>query len=71
MIELLYRNLYDPVLKNNVIAPSKGYVIVRFVADNPGVWAVHCHMEAHSELGMGFIMKVGENDDILDPPECI
>lgn len=51
------------------MVPSKGYGIIRFVADNPGYWLVHCHMEAHADLGMAFVMKVGENEDILDPPE--
>lgn len=63
------RNVYDPLLKDTFMVPSKGYGIIRFAADNPGYWLVHCHMEAHSDLGMSFVMKVGEYKDILDPPE--
>lgn len=61
------RNVQDPLLKDTFMVPSKGYGIIRFVADNPGYWLAHCHMEAHGELGMSFVMKVGEHKDILDP----
>jgi hypothetical protein len=32
------------------------------VADNPGVWAFHCHMAFHSEAGlaMQFLSRVDE-----------
>lgn len=32
-----------------------GYLVVRFIADNPGVWALHCHMVWHSEAGLGML----------------
>lgn len=28
----------------NVIGTSFGYAVIRFVADNPGVWLMHCHI---------------------------
>lgn len=31
---------------------AQGYAVVRFVADNPGVWAFHCHIDLHSASGM-------------------
>lgn len=30
------------------IAP-KGYTVIRFKADNPGAWFLHCHMEWHMD----------------------
>jgi iron transport multicopper oxidase len=33
------------------LAPN-GYTVIRFVADNPGVWFLHCHMEWHMEAGL-------------------
>lgn len=27
-------------------------MLIRFVADNPGMWAFHCHMAWHSEAGL-------------------
>ncbi|KAF8068206.1 L-ascorbate oxidase [Scenedesmus sp. PABB004] len=35
-----------------------GYTVVRFVADNPGVWAFHCHIDAHAGSGMFFVLRV-------------
>jgi L-ascorbate oxidase len=33
-----------------------GWVAIRFVADNPGVWMAHCHRIADSIIGMIFIL---------------
>ena len=35
-----------------------GYLVYRFVADNPGVWAFHCHIDWH--LGAGFFATMVE-----------
>jgi FtsP/CotA-like multicopper oxidase with cupredoxin domain len=39
-----------------------GWLALRFVADNPGLWALHCHMAWHSEAGllMQFLSRVDE-----------
>lgn len=29
-----------------------GWVVIRFVADNPGVWPLHCHVTWHFIMGM-------------------
>ncbi|KAK1313635.1 L-ascorbate oxidase [Acorus calamus] len=36
-----------------------GFWALRFVADNPGVWAFHCHIEPHLHMGMGVIFTEG------------
>ncbi|TPX68309.1 hypothetical protein CcCBS67573_g07214 [Chytriomyces confervae] len=30
-----------------------GYAVIRFVANNPGVWLMHCHITFHLEAGLG------------------
>ena len=40
-----------------------GYVVLRFVADNPGVWFFHCHIDWH--LMMGLAMTIVESPDII------
>ncbi|XP_031484709.1 laccase-17-like [Nymphaea colorata] len=45
-------NLADPVERNTVSVPSGGWVAVRFLADNPGVWFMHCHFEVHLSWGL-------------------
>lgn len=39
-----------------------GWLAIRFVVGNPGVWAFHCHVAWHSEkgLGMQFLSGVEE-----------
>jgi len=34
--------------------PSEGYgfTLIRFVSDNPGAWAFHCHISWHMEAGL-------------------
>lgn len=41
-------------------AEGFGWVLLRFVADNPGVWLFHCHVLWHSEAGMAmqFLSRV-------------
>ncbi|KAL5724240.1 laccase [Ranunculus cassubicifolius] len=45
---------------------------VRFRADNPGVWFVHCHFERHNMWGMStvFLVKDGARpgEHIIEPP---
>jgi iron transport multicopper oxidase len=34
-----------------VLRPD-GYIVLRFQADNPGVWLFHCHIEWHMDQGL-------------------
>uniref|UniRef100_A0A7N0VG08 Laccase n=1 Tax=Kalanchoe fedtschenkoi TaxID=63787 RepID=A0A7N0VG08_KALFE len=65
-------NLVDPVERNTIGVPSGGWVAIRFVADNPGVWFMHCHLEVHTTWGlkMAFLVDngVGPNQSLIPPP---
>ncbi|KAL5764217.1 hypothetical protein ACOSQ2_016811 [Xanthoceras sorbifolium] len=65
-------NLVDPVERNTVGVPSGGWVAIRFLADNPGVWFMHCHLEVHTSWGlkMAWIVLDGNlpNQKLLPPP---
>uniref|UniRef100_A0A0P5ZF44 Multicopper oxidase n=1 Tax=Daphnia magna TaxID=35525 RepID=A0A0P5ZF44_9CRUS len=63
---LIKRNLIDAPIKDTVAVPDGGYTVIRFMATNPGYWLLHCHLEFHSEVGMGVIFKIG-NDNHLPP----
>ncbi|KAG9451604.1 hypothetical protein H6P81_011569 [Aristolochia fimbriata] len=52
-------NLADPIMKNTVPLHPYGWTALRFLADNPGAWAFHCHIEAHFYLGMGVVFAEG------------
>ncbi|KAM7256182.1 hypothetical protein ACFE04_011923 [Oxalis oulophora] len=65
-------NLFDPVERNTIGVPSGGWVAIRFRADNPGVWFMHCHLEIHTTWGlkMAFLVDNGKgpNQSVLPPP---
>lgn len=70
----LLRNFENPPVKDTITAPSGGYTIVRFVADNPGTWFLHCHLDFHLEIGMALLVKIGGVEDLprqpLGWPKC-
>ena len=41
-----------PIRRDTWMLPALGYTVIRFKADNPGVWLLHCHMEWHIEAGL-------------------
>ncbi|XP_076898105.1 laccase-15-like [Bidens hawaiensis] len=65
-------NLVDPPLQQTVVVPKNGWTAIRFKANNPGVWFMHCHLERHLSWGMemAFITKNGctAMESILPPP---
>ncbi|KAH6836994.1 Plant L-ascorbate oxidase [Perilla frutescens var. hirtella] len=52
-------NLKNPPYRNTAVIFPYGWTALRFVADNPGVWAFHCHIEPHLHLGMGVVFAEG------------
>lgn len=52
-------NRIDPIMKNTVAVQPYGWTALRFVANNPGVWAFHCHIESHFYMGMGVVFEEG------------
>uniref|UniRef100_A0A182NBB3 Uncharacterized protein n=1 Tax=Anopheles dirus TaxID=7168 RepID=A0A182NBB3_9DIPT len=57
-----------PPRKDTISIPSRGYARVRFRADNPGFWLMHCHYEWHTAVGMALVLQVGETDEMVKPP---
>ncbi|ONH90338.1 hypothetical protein PRUPE_8G047500 [Prunus persica] len=51
-------NLVDPPEVNTIGVPKNGWATVRFKADNPGVWFMHCHLERHASWGMATVLIV-------------
>ncbi|KAF7595299.1 hypothetical protein BBP40_006548 [Aspergillus hancockii] len=47
------------MLRDTVYIPSRGYAVLRFRADNPGVWMFHCHIVWHLASGMAMLVDVG------------
>ncbi|GKD37559.1 laccase-12-like protein isoform X2, partial [Tanacetum coccineum] len=65
-------NLVDPPLRNTANVPVNGWVVIRFVADNPGAWFMHCHFDVHISLGFAMVFLVengvGELETLQKPP---
>ncbi|XP_048239277.1 laccase-2-like [Haliotis rufescens] len=66
---LIERNLETPIAKDTVTVADGGYTIIRFHADNPGFWLMHCHIDFHQSIGMGLIVQVGELNQMPRPPK--
>ncbi|XP_072968857.1 laccase-11-like [Typha angustifolia] len=66
-------NLVDPPERNTVGVPAGGWTAIRFKANNPGVWFMHCHLELHTTWGlkMAFVVENGNGpeESILPPPK--
>ncbi|PKU71340.1 Laccase-3 [Dendrobium catenatum] len=66
-------NMVDPPRRSTVGVPAGGWVVIRFVADNPGVWFLHCHNEMHTEFGLATAIwvenGVGEMESVISPPD--
>ncbi|KAH0943521.1 hypothetical protein HID58_003158 [Brassica napus] len=63
-------NLVDPIMKNTVAVQPYGWTALRFRADNPGVWAFHCHIESHFFMGMRIVFASGI-DRVANLPSSI
>ncbi|MCO5581983.1 hypothetical protein L7F22_035872 [Adiantum nelumboides] len=65
-------NLVDPPERNTIGVPKGGWVALRFRADNPGVWFMHCHLEIHTSWGLetAFLVLNGKskNQSLRPPP---
>nr|CAD1833061.1 unnamed protein product [Ananas comosus var. bracteatus] len=65
-------NLVDPPMRNTVGVPVSGWAVIRFRADNPGIWFVHCHIDSHLTWGLAMAFQVengvGLLESVLPPP---
>ncbi|KAI8323256.1 hypothetical protein GQ54DRAFT_296830 [Martensiomyces pterosporus] len=52
-----------PMKRDTMSIPEYQYIKVRFKADNPGVWLLHCHMDIH--FAMGMVLTFIEAPDVL------
>ena len=55
------------VRKDTLTVPYGGYIVVRFIVDNPGFWLLHCHLQIDQSTGMAAVIKELPNE--LSPPD--
>ncbi|KAL0918052.1 hypothetical protein M5K25_010040 [Dendrobium thyrsiflorum] len=64
-------NLLNPLVRNTVAIPAGGWAVIRFIANNPGMWLMHCHLDIHLSLGMAMAFEVDDGPSpstSLPPP---
>lgn len=55
-------SLENPMRRDTVTVPAQSHAVIRFEADNPGAWALHCHVSWHGEGGMFVTLLERPND---------
>jgi FtsP/CotA-like multicopper oxidase with cupredoxin domain len=55
-------DLENPLRRDTASVEAFGWTLIRFVADNPGVWAFHCHISWHTEAGLAMLFLVGREE---------
>lgn len=66
-------NYDNPRRGDTVTVAPGGWVVVRFVADNPGIWPFHCHIPVHQQMGQ--LLAFNEAREMVDKlpdnlPKC-
>ncbi|KAJ3549143.1 hypothetical protein NM208_g655 [Fusarium decemcellulare] len=62
-------NLQSPMRRDTVTVPGLTHVVIRIEANNPGIWAFHCHILWHAEGGMFTLVaqRMKELGNLLEP----
>ncbi|KAN0135814.1 multicopper oxidase 2A [Lactarius tabidus] len=45
-------NTTAPLQRDTVLIPAYSWMVLRFITDNPGLWAFHCHLAWHMAAGL-------------------
>ncbi|RKP15083.1 Cupredoxin, partial [Piptocephalis cylindrospora] len=45
-------SMENPLRRDTSTIPARGYSVIRFRSNNPGLWAFHCHIDWHMEDGL-------------------
>ncbi|ODM19665.1 hypothetical protein SI65_04650 [Aspergillus cristatus] len=45
-----------PMRRDTLVVNPMGNFVIRFVADNSGIWFFHCHIEWHMDAGLAAVM---------------
>ncbi|KAI9080127.1 hypothetical protein K1719_037943 [Acacia pycnantha] len=63
-------NLMNPQRRNTIAVPAGGWAVIRFKANNPGIWFLHCHIDGHLPLGLAMAIEVqnGPTPETSVPP---
>jgi hypothetical protein len=69
-----FQNVTQPPIKDTVVIPTSGYVVLRFRTTNPGPFMLHCHIDDHVIEGMAMIIDIAPDKRPQYPsgfPTCL
>ncbi|PON90174.1 Laccase [Trema orientale] len=64
-------NLVNPQIRNTIAVPAGGWAVIRFQANNPGIWLMHCHLDVHLPWGLATAFEIENGptkSSTLPPP---
>nr|AIS22739.1 laccase 7 [Dimocarpus longan]AIS22740.1 laccase 7 [Dimocarpus longan] len=64
-------NFVNPQRRNTIAVPVGGWAVIRFQANNPGIWLMHCHLDVHLPWGLATAFEVENGptpSSTLPPP---
>ncbi|GAA5964502.1 hypothetical protein JCM8115_003900 [Rhodotorula mucilaginosa] len=66
-------NATNPMRRDTIVVPAGGAVNLQWVADNPGAWIFHCHIQWHMESGLAvvFMSDIPGAQQTLTLPQAI
>jgi len=53
-------NLVNPLYRDVATVNANSFLVIQFVADNPGLWMLHCHIDWHMNVGFVGLVNIGE-----------
>ncbi|KKK25926.1 hypothetical protein ARAM_007152 [Aspergillus rambellii] len=56
-------NTTNPMRRDTVMVDAFSWTLIRIQADNPGMWAFHCHIAWH--VAAGLLMQLQTRDDLM------
>lgn len=56
-------NTTNPMRRDTLTIDAYGWALIRIRADNPGLWALHCHIAWHMEAGL--LMQFQIRNDLM------
>ncbi|XP_030761003.1 laccase-like [Sitophilus oryzae] len=66
--DLVKRNLRNPVKKDTIRVPKYGVVVLRFLADNPGIWMLRDEKPRGWTKGLDMVFEVGDRHEMVSTP---
>jgi len=48
----------NPLMRDTASVNPESHLVLEFIADNPGVWLLHCHINWHMNIGLSVVFNI-------------